>query len=193
VDEGMPTLARQREECAALNFGYLLMASDPFWAVASALSGHIAQGLRIIRRGIRRADTDRYCSFADWYRLFLCEIFLEILTGKEKLPLHVMLWNFPILAYVILVAAPRIPALVARIRQNPQYDPNGYHICRAETILGLFYKAKRKREPALKHLGEARQIAIAFGETPMLAKIDTALAELRDRKFQKGAKPGYVS
>ncbi len=83
------------------------------------------------------------------------------------------------IVYVALVGAKRIPALVACVRQNPYYDSNGHFIGRAEMILGLFYKTKRKRDLALRHLGEARRISAQFGETPMLAKIDAALAELR--------------
>ena len=59
------------------------------------------------------------------------------------------------------------------------FDPNGHFIGRCEMILGLLYKAKKKRALALEHLTEARRIASQFGPTPMLAKIDAALTELR--------------
>ena len=45
-------------------------------------------------------------------------------------------------------------------------------------ILGLLYKAKRKRALALEHLNEAKRIFSQFGQTPILARIDAALAEL---------------
>ena len=45
-------------------------------------------------------------------------------------------------------------------------------------ILGLLYKAKKKRALAVQHLNEAKRIEAQFGPTPMLARIDTALAEL---------------
>ncbi len=45
-------------------------------------------------------------------------------------------------------------------------------------ILGLLYKAKKKRALAVQHLTEAKRIVSQFGPTPMLAKIDAALAEL---------------
>ena len=45
-------------------------------------------------------------------------------------------------------------------------------------ILGLLYKAKKKRALALQHLTEAHRIISQFGQTPMLARIDAALAEL---------------
>jgi len=45
-------------------------------------------------------------------------------------------------------------------------------------ILGLLYKAKKKRVLAVQHLTEAKRITSQFGPTPMLARIDAALAEL---------------
>ena len=45
-------------------------------------------------------------------------------------------------------------------------------------ILGLLYKAKKKRALAVRHLTEAKRIVSQSGSTPMLAKIDAALAEL---------------
>jgi hypothetical protein len=62
--------------------------------------------------------------------------------------------------------------------ENPHFDPAGYHIGHAELILGLVHKAKKRRGPAFHHLTEARVILSQFGETPMLARLDAALAEL---------------
>ena len=45
-------------------------------------------------------------------------------------------------------------------------------------ILGLLYKVKKKRALAIQHLSEARRITSQFGPSPMLARIDAALAEL---------------
>ena len=45
-------------------------------------------------------------------------------------------------------------------------------------ILALLYKAKHKRELAVRHLTEGELIMSQFGQSPMLAKIDAALAEV---------------
>jgi hypothetical protein len=45
-------------------------------------------------------------------------------------------------------------------------------------ILGLLYKAKNKHALAVRRLTEARRIVLQSGRTPMLAKIEAALAEL---------------
>jgi tartrate dehydrogenase/decarboxylase/D-malate dehydrogenase len=55
----------------------------------------------------------------------------------------------------------------------------GHHAGHAEMILGLLYKAKKKRELAVQHLIKAKEILSPFGQTPMLARLDTALAEVR--------------
>jgi hypothetical protein len=45
-------------------------------------------------------------------------------------------------------------------------------------ILGLLYKAKKKRSLAVQHLTEAERILAQFGQCPVLARVETALAEL---------------
>ncbi len=45
-------------------------------------------------------------------------------------------------------------------------------------IIGLLYKVKKKPALAIRHLTEARRILSQFGQTPILARVETALAEL---------------
>jgi hypothetical protein len=45
-------------------------------------------------------------------------------------------------------------------------------------ILGRLYKFKKKRALAIQHLTEAKRIVSQFGPTPILAKIEAALADL---------------
>jgi hypothetical protein len=60
----------------------------------------------------------------------------------------------------------------------PHFDPWGHFIGHAQMILGLLFKAKKKRALALQHLIEAKRILSQFGQTPILARVETALAEL---------------
>ena len=78
----------------------------------------------------------------------------------------------------MLTAQTRVTSIVERVRQNPQFDPNGHFIGRCEMILGLLYKAKKKRPLAPQHLTEAKRITSQFGMSPMLTKIEAALAGL---------------
>jgi len=58
------------------------------------------------------------------------------------------------------------------------FDPNGHHIGRAEMILGLLYKIKKKKDLARRHLTEAQRIVAPTGPSPMLTRIEDALAAL---------------
>ena len=127
---------------------------------------------------ILRRENEGYRTAADWFRMFLCEIYLEIISGKEKPSANVLARHFFVLMRVMFTAENRIIELVSRVRQNPQFDLNGHYIGRCEMILGLLYKAKKKRALAVQHLTEAKRIASQFGATPMLARIEAALAEV---------------
>jgi hypothetical protein len=65
-----------------------------------------------------------------------------------------------------------------RVLENPSFDPQGHPLGHAQMILGLLYKTKKKHALAVQHLTEAQRIISQFGQTPMLARIDAALAEL---------------
>jgi hypothetical protein len=89
-----------------------------------------------------------------------------------------LLKNFPILVKTKMAGSANIRSLAICVLRNPHFDPAGHHVGRAQMILGLLYKTKRKRALALQHLTEAKQILLQFGQTPILARIETALAEL---------------
>jgi hypothetical protein len=112
-------------------------------------------------------------------RLDLAEVHLQIIAGGDKkVPLPTLLRNFPILLKIMFTAGSRIPALITHVLDKPHFDPAGFHVGRAKMILGLLYKAKKERALALQHLTEAKRILSQFGQTPILARVDTALAEL---------------
>ena len=114
------------------------------------MNGRIDEGLRYIEQTISRRDEEGYRASADWCRLFLCEIYLDILSGTGKPSLGLFLRNFRSLAWVLTFGAQRIRVLIERVRSNPQFDRDGHFIGRAEMILGLLHKAKKK-EGACAH------------------------------------------
>jgi hypothetical protein len=67
---------------------------------------------------------------------------------------------------------------MVRVWVEKNSNREGYFVGRAQMILGLLYKAKKKRALALQHLAEAQRIISQFGQTPILARINAALAEL---------------
>jgi hypothetical protein len=113
-------------------------------------------------------------------RLNLAEAYLQFIAGNEKPPpLPILLRNLPTILRVLITAHSRIPDLVKQVMANPHFDPAGHHVGRAQMVLGLFYKVKKKRALAVQHLTEARRILSQFGQTPVLARVDTALGELK--------------
>jgi hypothetical protein len=146
--------------------------------VGKILHGNIADGIHWIEKAISRCHEEGTRDFADWYRLSLAEVYLQIIAGKEKPPLSTLLRNLPMLLKVMATATWRVPALATEALKNPHFHPEGFHTGRANMILGLFYKIKKKRTLAVQHLTEAKRIFFQFGETPILARVETALAEL---------------
>ena len=157
---------------------YVLAGSEGVMAIGRVLQGNIGEGIRLLEEAISRREKEGYRVAADWYRLFLVEIYIQIMSGNEKLAPLPLLRNMPVILKVMIVAASRISALTECVFNNPHFHPDGHFIGRGHMLLGLFYKAKKKRPPAVEHLNEAKRILSQFGQSPILARVETALAEL---------------
>ena len=178
TEEASPHLQELRRRCLANGFHYPLLGSDPAGGVCKVLQGNISGGIQDIEAAILRRKEEGYRAAADWYGGFLCEVYLQIIARNEKLPFPILLKNLPVILKVLLTGPSRIRALTERIMENPLFDRAGQHIGRAQMIRGLLYKTKKKRALALQHLTEAKRILSQFGQTPILARVETALAEL---------------
>lgn len=166
------------DSCEERGWALFCSTPDTMVGVGLAVSGKIDDGLRHIEMAIARREQEGYQTAADWYRLFLCEVYLEILSGKGGASLGVLLRNIRSLSGVFMFGAKRIFSLVEQVRSNPQFDRDGHHIGRTEMILGLLYKIKKKNVLARRHLTEALRIVKPSGPSPMLTRIEEALAEL---------------
>ena len=176
--EGVPMLRDYVERCAANGWNTSLDVVEGIWGVALVMLGQIRTGIRSIERTILRCEHEGTRAYADLCIILLCYAYVEIIAGTEKPPAKVIARNILTLVAVTFTAQKRISTLIERVRQNPQFDPNGIHIGRCEMILGLLYKAKKKRALAIQHLIQAKRIASQFGPSLMLTTIDSALAEL---------------
>jgi len=164
--------------CFADGDVYSLSACDVIFGVAMVLEGKIRGGIRWIEEAILRREKVGYRVAADWHRLILAEIYLQIVMGNEKPPFAALLKNLPILLKVMLTASSRIRTMTTHVFENPQLDPAGHYVGHAHLILGLLYKSKKRRSLALEHLANAKQILSQFGQTPILSRVEAALAEL---------------
>ena len=178
TDEGAKLLEEEYRRSVADGDLLSLATDDWIMAVCRVLQGNIGEGIHLLEEGILKREKEGYRGLADWYRYVLSDVYLQIIAGNERLPVATLLKNLPILLKVMATASSRIPALMTRLLENPQFDPEGHHVGRAQMMLGLLYKIKKKRALALQHLTEAKRIFSQFGQTPILARVETALAEL---------------
>lgn len=146
--------------------------------VGLALEGRVAEGLRQIENTIDLRQQEGMQIGADWNRLFLSEVYLQILSGEGGASIGVLLRNFRTLMGVMVNGEKRIVALIEQARQNPQYDRDGHYYARGEMILGLLCKIKKRKEEAVEHLRTAHRLIAPTGSSPMLARIEKALADL---------------
>jgi tetratricopeptide (TPR) repeat protein len=178
--EGAQLLEEDCRRCVADGDLYSLAGNEGTLGVCRVLEGNIGQGIRLLEEGILRREHEGLRTVADWYRVLLSQVYLQIIGGNEKPPLSRVLKNLPIILKVMATASSRIHAMNRRITANPHLDPVGHHFGSAHMVLGLLYKIKKKRALALEHLTEAQRILSPFGQSPTLARVETALAELRN-------------
>jgi hypothetical protein len=180
-DEAVKQLEEDRSRCIADGNIYALKSSGAIFGVYEVLRGNIGGGINLIEDVIATQESDGCRLIADYFRFFVCEVYLQIIGGQEKLSLFNLLKNLPIILKVVVTSSSYIPLLMSRVLEDPHIDPEGIHVGRVQMTLGLLYKNKRKRGLALQHLTEAKRILSQFGQTPILARVERGLAELEQQ------------
>jgi hypothetical protein len=178
VEEGQKLIEERHRRVLADGDLHVASVARGLVGLCKVLQGRLAEGIRCIEETISALERDGYKTAADWTRMNLSEVYIEVLVGNERPPIKVILRNFPVLLKIAIAGSRRIVSLVAPVLQTPAFDPMGHFVARAHMILGLLYKAKRKRPLAVRHLTEAKEIISQFGATPMLARIESPVAEL---------------
>ena len=178
TEEGAQLLEGDRRRCVADGDVYRLAGSDGMIGVCKVLQGNIRSGIHFLEEAILRRETEGYRDAADWYRFFLCEVYLQIIAGNEKPSLPALLKNLPTILKIVATTTARIRVLMSQLQENQHFDREGHHAGHLQMILGLLYKAKKNRALAIQHLTAAQCILSQFGKTPILARVETALAEL---------------
>lgn len=69
--------------------------------------------------------------------------------------------------------------LLSEAKECPTFTGDSYFLARIDADLGILLKLGKQRAAAREHLERARPIAVHLEAAALLAKIDTALAELR--------------
>ena len=99
--EAFQKLQDSMEQCKINSWCYLLAGGDGAYGVALAMRGEIGAAIRWLAEAISRREQEGYRSAADWYRMFLCEIYLEVISSKEKPSATVLFRNARTLASII--------------------------------------------------------------------------------------------
>ena len=182
---GVPGAAAEAADfvahCRQQGWGLFLAGPDTMLGIALVMDGRVGAGLRHIEGCIAEREGEGYQVAADWNRLTLCEAYLAILSGSGDASPGVLARNLFSLSGVVLFGPRRVLALAERARSNPQFDPDGHHIGHAEMVLGMANWARRRKQLAMRHLTAAQRIIALSGASPMLLRIETALAELAAR------------
>jgi class 3 adenylate cyclase len=179
IDEGVSILNQFRDRCVADGDLYSMVSAGLFLALSRILKGNMKEGIRFIEETIRTEPKEGNQNTVDWYRGFLAELYLEVIAPRERQPALFLLKNLPTLMRIMFIAPPHIRASMMSVLQNPRHHPDGFGVGRAQMILGLLHQSRRKKAQSIQHLTEARRIMSQFGPSPILARIDSALAALQ--------------
>ena len=178
--EAAAKLVTYREDCRENGWRMFLDGTDGLWGVKMAVEGKLGPAIRWLEASIERSTNDGLFGFATMQRLSLCEIYLKIISraGRQRPSFRFLAQNLSTLVRVAFTVEARVTAQIDALQRYPWRDHGGLGAGRNEMILGLLYKAKKKRPLAVQHLTEAKRIVSQFGPSPMLTKIETALAEV---------------
>ncbi len=146
--------------------------------VALAMLGRISEGIQVVEQEIGRYDRIGCKFHGAWARIILAEIYIEILSGKEKPPVSVLLKNFWTIVGATLFGARRARTLLQQAAAVEQLSEWGVHIARINFDLGVLSALKKKRDEARSYFAKARVGAESQGADVLLQKIEAALARL---------------
>ena len=150
-------------------------ASRSSWA---AVCGSMSRMRRPVSTASARLPSFPPSTSANWNRLFLCEVYLGILSGQGGASASVLLRNIGALTKVVLFGPKKITQLVEKVRAHPHFDTDGHYFARTELILGMLHKTKKRKTRAIAHLTEAQRLVAPAGRSTMATRIEKALAEL---------------
>jgi hypothetical protein len=96
TEVGALILDEVRRRCVSDGDLYRLNSNDASTAVCKVLQGDIGDGIHFLEEAISKQKKG-YLFLADYCRLLLCKVYLQIISRNEKLPLASLLKNLPIL------------------------------------------------------------------------------------------------
>jgi hypothetical protein len=178
ADEGFAAVESYRRAALARNDNYGLMGADPVYAVGLALRGKPRQGIQWLEDSIRRAEDTGSPVAADWARLTLGDLYVEMLTSKQRPPLAFVVRNIGFLLAIKFQGPGRALAAYERVLRNPQIGKSGVLAARAHAGMGAIHKLQKRSDLARQHLTIARTLCEGLGGAPISLKIRRLLDDL---------------
>jgi class 3 adenylate cyclase len=178
VHEGLVDLLEATGAASETGYGQMVAFGTNFVGIGYVLAGRISEGIQLLESAITIHDARGEDLIATYTKNSLAEIYLEMLTGRARPPLSVMLRNAAMILRVKFIGIRRIEVLLAQAARNSHLDERGVIRARINMNMGLLHKLKREPNLARQYLEKARAPAEHHGATFFLSKIDAALSEL---------------
>jgi hypothetical protein len=179
VEDGVSRLLELHREVKQSGWFYLASLMVGAVGIGLVLAGRIADGIRTLEGGISAADASGDRTMATWNRLFLAEVYLEMLGSDKLPPLPIMIKNVGAILRAKIAGTRRITILLEEAGRHPQLSDRGIIRARINMDIGLLHKLKKRPILARQFLERARETAELQGAALMVGKIDATLAELR--------------
>jgi class 3 adenylate cyclase len=173
ADKSVAQLDALIDEFEKLGMPYAAQAL--FHGVALVMCGRISEGIRTVKQHIARRDAAGDVGSADWGRITLAEIYIEIMTAKEKPKASTLLQNAWTLLGVLFFGVGRANALLREAAARQHWSDRGVVFARMNFDLGVLSMLKKKRADAESYFKKARVAAEGQGADKLVLKIDTAL------------------
>jgi hypothetical protein len=179
IEEGLAELLAQRKSALADSWLYSASGVDFAAGPALAMTGRIAEGIRMLKAGIAACDATGDRSMASWNRVALAELFLGMLSSKKRPPFKFILSNLGAITWVSIFGRRRAWHLLNEAVQNDQIHELSTSRGWIEIDLAKLCILKKKPHLARQHLRNAQLAAAAQESAIMLDEINAIYASLR--------------
>jgi class 3 adenylate cyclase len=179
VEEGLAQLLSLKKWALSHRWVYAASGVDFAAGPALAMTGHIAEGVRMLKAGISAGDRAGSLAVASWNRLALAELYLGMLTTRRRPPIRFILLNLAPILKVRMVGRSQARQLLEQLVSNTQIHPDSTTRARIEMDLARLCMMEKAPDQARRHLAKARSAVLAQDLAPMLNEIDAIAASLQ--------------
>jgi class 3 adenylate cyclase len=180
VDEGAPILERVRATEAARQLWYQFNGHDPAYGVMLALQGRLTEGVRYLEDRIAKSTRLGYRLHAEWTRIVLAQLYLDVLTSEERPALGLILRNLFFIIRVKASGARTVISLLETTLKYPNFNAEeGFWKGQIYFLMGLAYKHMGKIETARDLFLKGKNIMAQRGDSMVLRRAEQEIAKMQ--------------